>query len=43
MNEEETFDDHETIKLRLDINKIIALVEKLNLNNDETDDGPELA
>ena len=40
---EETFDDHETIKLRLDINKIIALVEKLNLNNDETDDGPKLA
>ena len=39
---EDSDSDEETITLRLNIDKLNALVKKLNLDNDETDDDPEI-
>ena len=38
----EDSDSHETITLRLNIDKLTALAKKMNLDNDETDDDPEI-
>ena len=38
----EDSDTHETITLRLNIDKLTALAKKMNLDNDETDDDPEI-
>ena len=38
----EDSDSHETITLRLNIDKLTALVKKMKLDNDETDDGPKI-
>ena len=39
---EDSDSDEETITLRLNIDKLNALVKKLNLANDETDDDPKI-
>ena len=39
----EDSDGHETITLRLNIDKLTALAKKMNLDNDETDNGPKIA
>ena len=39
---EDSDSDEETITLRLNIDKLNALVKKLNLDNDETDDDPKI-
>ena len=39
---EESDSDEETITLRLNIDKLTALAKKMNLDNDETDDDPEI-
>ena len=39
---EDSDSDEETITLRLNIDKLNALVKKLNLDNDKTDDDPEI-
>ena len=38
----EDSDTHETITLRLNIDKLTALAKKMNLDNDETDDDPKI-
>jgi len=38
----EDSDSHETITLRFNIDKLTALAKKMNLDNDETDDDPEI-
>ena len=38
----EDSDSHETITLRLNIDKLTALVKKMKLDNDETDDDPKI-
>ena len=38
----EDSDTHETITLRLNIDKLTALAKKMKLDNDETDDDPEI-
>ena len=38
----EDSDSHEIITLRLNIDKLTALVKKMNLDNDETDDDPKI-
>ena len=38
----EDSDTHETITLRLNVDKLTALTKKMNLDNDETDDDPEI-
>ena len=38
----EDSDSHETITLRLNIDKLTALAKKINLDNDETDDDPKI-
>ena len=38
----EDSDSHETITLRLNIDKLTALAKKMNLDNDETDDDPKI-
>ena len=39
----EDSDTHETITLRLNVDKLTALTKKMNLDNDKTDDGPKIA
>ena len=39
---EDSDSDEETITLRLNIDKLNALVKKLNLDDDETDDDPKI-
>ena len=39
----EDSDSHETITLRLNIDKLTALAKKMNLDNDETDNDPKIA
>jgi len=38
----EDSDTHETITLRLNVDKLIALAKKMNLDDDETDDDPKI-
>ena len=38
----EDSDTHETITLRLNIDKLTALAKKMKLDNDETDDDPKI-
>ena len=38
----EDSDSHETITLRLNIDKLTALAKKMKLDNDETDDDPKI-
>ena len=38
----EDSDTHETITLRLNIDKLTALAKKMNLDDDETDDDPKI-
>ena len=40
---EDSDSDEETITLRFNIDKLTALAKKMNLDNDETDDGPKIA
>ena len=38
----EDSDTHETITLRLNVDKLTTLAKKMKLDNDETDDGPKI-
>jgi len=38
----EDSDSHETITLRLNVDKLTALAKKMNLDDDETDDDPKI-